>query len=116
MKGEFMLVLTKLRRNGTIDCLIGLDEESMKRLEQYDPAQLIWPQLPIEYRNRMPHSISITFCSAADQAEIRRMAACDPEWEPKAFQKLTRGFEFHPEKGDHDMGPIVLGEKTEKPV
>lgn len=110
-----MIILTKVRRNGTVDMLIGLDDENISRIRQYDQAEVIWPQLPPEYAMRKPSTIGITFCSREEQFEISRMSNTDPDWKEKAFKLLTRGFEFKPEMGDHDFGPTVLGKPTEGP-
>jgi hypothetical protein len=108
-----MLLLTRIRRNGRVDLLIALAEENIERIRKYDAAEVIWPQLPREYGSRMPNTIAITFCTSAEQEEIERMSARDPDWKEKAFALLTRGFEFKPEAGDHDFGPTVLGKPTE---
>jgi hypothetical protein len=69
--------------------------------------------MPREYSMRMPSTIGITFCSAEERAQIERMSVNDPDWKEKAFAILTRGFEFKPERGDHDFGPTMLGKPTE---
>ena len=108
-----MMILTKVRNNGTVDLLIVLAEENIERIRQYDPAEVIWPQLPRDYAMRRPSTIGVTFATAAEQAQIEHMSATDPDWQQKAFAMLTRGFEFKPDKGDHDFGPIILGKPTE---
>jgi hypothetical protein len=108
-----VIIRTRVRRNGTVDLLIALAEENIERIRQYDAAEVIWPQLPQEYCMRRPHTIGVTFCTQAEQDEITRMSNTDPDWKDKAFQMLTRGFEFKPELGDHDFGPTVLGKPTE---
>ena len=108
-----MLMITRIRRNGTVDLMIALGEENIARIQHYDPAEVMWHQLPTELRNRIPNCIAVGFCTADEQREIERLAMTDPNWKQKAFDKLSRGFVFQPEKGDHDFGPTVLGEKTE---
>ena len=108
-----MLILTRVRRNGTVDLLIGLGDDNIERIRSYDAAEVVWPQLPHEYSMRRPHTIGITFCTQAEQDEIARLSNSDPDWKEKAFKMLTRGFEFKPEMGDHDFGPTVLGKPTE---
>jgi len=107
-----MIILTRVRRNGTVDLLICLAEENIERIRLYDAAEVIWPQLPREYSMRMPSTIGITFCTAQEQTQIERMSATDKDWRDKAFAMLTRGFEFKPDRGDHDFGPTVLGQPT----
>lgn len=111
-----MLLLTTLRRNGTVDLFIALDEPSVDRLKEHDPAEVYWRELPPDYSMRLPNTISIGFCTKEDQAEIERMSASgDPDWKKKAFEFLGRGFKFRPELGDHDFGATLLGKPTEGP-
>lgn len=107
------LLLPIVRRNGAVDFLIALDEESLARIREHDPFEIMWSQLPSEYSLRRPKTIGITFVSQQEQAEIERMSTTDPDWKQKAFDLLTRGFKYKPEAGDHDFGPVVLGEPTE---
>lgn len=107
-----MMILTMLRRNGTVDLLIVLNQESIERIRAYDPAEVQWSQLPPEYSMRKPHTIGVGFCTEAEQKEIERMSANDPDWKEKAFKLVCRGFEYKPQAGDHDFGPTVLGEPT----
>jgi hypothetical protein len=93
--------------------LIALAEDNIERIKQYDQAEVIWPQLPPEYSTRRPSTIGITFCTQAEQDEIARRSNTDPDWKEYAFKLLTRGFEFKPDKGDHDFGPFVFGKPTE---
>ena len=108
-----MMILTRVRRNGTVDLLIALAEENIERIKQYDAAEVIWPQLPREYAMRRPSTIGITFCTEEEQRFIQSISNTDPNWQEKAFALLTRGFEFKPDRGDHDFGPTVLGKPTE---
>lgn len=108
-----MILLTKIRRNGSVDLLIALNEENIERIRNYDAAEVIWPQLPRDLAMRRPTTIGVTFCTQQEQAEIERMSVQDPDWQEKAFKLLTRGFEFKPDKGDHDFGPTLLGKPTE---
>lgn len=108
-----MILLPMVRRNGSVDLLIVLDEQNIERIMQYDPAEVIWPQMPHEYSARRPNCIAITFATAAELAEIERMSLKDPEWKAKALSLLSRGFKFQSDKGDHDFGVTVLGKPTE---
>ncbi len=110
-----MMLLTQVRRNGTVDLLIVMDQESIERIRAYDPAEVLWGSLPTEYSTRRPHTIGVGFATAAELFEIEHMSKSDPDWKEKAFKMICRGFEFHPEKGDHDFGPTVLGKPTEGP-
>jgi len=107
-----MLVLTNLRRNGTVDVLVVMGEENMRRIREYDPAEISWHEFPPEYRNRMPGTIAITFATAEEMERIEKLAMEGRKGE--AFELVTRGFRFRPEEGDHDGGPILLGKKRER--
>jgi hypothetical protein len=108
-----VIILPRIRRNGRVDLLIALGEDSIERLRVYDPAEIMWSQLPSEYSTRRPETIGITYITATEQAEIERMSVSDPDWKEKAYKLLTRGFEYRPDTGDHDFGPTVLGKPTE---
>ena len=111
-----MILLAQVRRNGTVDLCIVLDEVSIERIKRYDPAEVQWPQLPPIYSSRRPATIGVAFATKSDQAEIERMAASgDPNWQEQAIKLVTRGFEYRPDEGDHDFGPTVLGEPTKGP-
>jgi hypothetical protein len=113
-KGEEMLLISRVRRNGRVDLMIVLDEISVARIKAYDPAEVIWTQLPVDYSTRSPATIAVSYATAAEQREIELLSQSDPEnWKQKAFDLLSRGFKFQPEKGDHDFGPTVLGKPVE---
>lgn len=107
------MLVTRVRRNGRVDLMIILDESSVGRIKAYDPAEVVWTQLPYDTSMRAPATIAVAFATAAEQREIELLSQSDPDnWRQKAFDLLSRGFEFHPEKGDHDFGPTVLGKPT----
>lgn len=108
-----MMLLPRVRRNGTVDLLIVLDEESISRIRLYDNAEVLWAQLPPEYSMRKPNCIGVGFATAAEIKQIEEASVSDADWKEKAYALLTRGFKFQPDKGDHDFGPIVLGKPTE---
>jgi hypothetical protein len=110
-----MMIVHKVRRNGTVDILIVLAEGNIERIKHYDPAEIMWDQMPAEVSQRRPHTIGITFATQTELDQIERDSAIDPDWKRKAFDWLTRGFNYRPEMGDHDFGPIVLGEPTKGP-
>lgn len=108
-----MMLLPRVRRNGTVDLLIVLDEESITRIREYDNAEVLWNQLPPDYSMRKPNCIGVGFATAAEIKQIEESSVSDPDWKEKAYSLVTRGFKFQPEKGDHDFGPVVLGKPTE---
>ena len=110
-----MILLTRVRRNGTVDLAIVLDQQGIDRIQRYDAAEVLWDQLPPDYKMRRPHTIGVAFATAEEHKEIERLSQTDPDWKEKAFQLVTRGFQFRPDLGDHDFGPTVLGKPTEGP-
>lgn len=109
-----MMLLPRVRRNGTVDLLIVMDEESISRIREYDNAEVLWNQLSPEYSMRKPNCIGVGFATAAEIKQIEEASARgDKDWKEKAYALVTRGFKFQPDKGDHDFGPIVLGKPTE---
>ena len=111
-----MILIPTVRRNGKVDVIIVLNEESFERMKRADPAQVIWSQLPPEFSTRPMHSITVSFCTAAEEKEIEQLSASgDLNWKLTAAKKLFRGFEYRPDLGDHDFGPTPLGKPTEGP-
>lgn len=107
-----MMLITRVRRNGTVDLLIVLAEENIERIHQYDPVEIIWSQMPSEISMRRPATLAVTYASAEEQKQIEQDSISDPKWKEKWFDKVTRGWKFRLDKGDHDFGPTVLGEPT----
>lgn len=107
------MMIARLRRNGTVDLVMVLSDENIERMKRYDPAQMPWATLPLEFSTRRPHTIGVAYATAAELVEIERMSLSDPDWKEKALMMLSRGFEFRPDLGDHDFGPTVLGKTTE---
>jgi hypothetical protein len=105
-----MLLLTNVRRNGTVDLLIVLGDDSIERIKQYDHAEVPWFTLPSEYSTRRPHIIGVGYATADEMVQIQNLASEGKKAE--AFALVTRGFKCQPEKGDHDFGPTVLGQPT----
>jgi hypothetical protein len=110
-----MMLLSRIRRNGDVDLVVVLADENIERIKRYDPAQIPWAQLPKEISMRRPHTIGVAYATADELKVIERMSASDPDWKEKALVMLSRGFEFRPDLGDHDFGPVVLGKPTEGP-
>ena len=111
-----MILIPTIRRNGKVDVIIVINEDSIERMKRADPAQVIWAQLPPDYSMRTMHTISIAFCTTAEEKEIEQLSASgDPDWKVMAANKLFRGFEFRPDLGDHDFGPTVLGKPHRRP-
>ena len=108
-----MMMIALVRRTGSVDLLMVLSDENIERIKRYDPAQMPWETLPIEYAMRRPHTIGVAYATAEELAEIERLSASDPGWKEKALKMLSRGFEYRPDLGDHDFGPTVLGKPTE---
>lgn len=88
----------------TGDLLIVIGDAEIERLKQQDPAELVWGELfP---RGVQPHAIAITYLNKADQLVLVGLMKDDRLREALAF--ATRGFQYRPDKGDHDLGPTSL--------
>jgi hypothetical protein len=108
-----VLVLTNSNPDGTVDLLIALPEESIERIKQFDPFELVWSQLPVS-RHKL-RCIAVTFCPAEEQKRIEQLSTSDdPQWQERAFVMLTRGFQYMPKASDHDLGYVELGKKANK--
>jgi len=108
-----VILITRVRNNGRVDIVMVLADENIERLKSYDPAQVLWSDLPPETFSRRPHTIGVAYATALELEEITRMSESDPDWKEKALVLLERGFEYRPDLGDHDLGPVVLGKPTE---
>lgn len=87
--------------------LIGLDEKSIERIRNYDPAAVIMSHIAHGgFRDKKLKDISITFASEDDIAHILPLVNNNKTLE--ALQYLTRGFVFRPDKGDYDGPPLNL--------
>jgi hypothetical protein len=110
-----MMLISRVRRSGKVDVVLVLADDNIERMKRYDPAQVPWAELPKEISMRQPHSIGIAYATADELKQIEQMSVSDPDWKEKALAMLSRGFEYRPDLGDHDFGPVVLGRPTEGP-
>lgn len=105
------IMLTRVRRNGDVDLLIVLGDDSIERIAAYDPFEVNWGDFPKEYSMRRPHCIGVGYATEEEMGTIQQLVTEGRKEE--AFALVTRGFKYQPERGDHDFGPIVIGQPTE---
>jgi hypothetical protein len=113
--GDGMILISRVRRNGTVDLMVVLDEDSVERIKRYDPAEIPWMEMPPDIRMRRPATIAVAYATAAEQKQIEQWSVSEPDWKDKAIDMLSRGFEYRPDLGDHDFGTIEPGKPTEGP-
>jgi hypothetical protein len=108
-----MILLTAQRADNTVYLVIVMGNDNVERIKQYDPVEVIWKELPWKLSSRVPHTIGISYATGEEMAAIEKLAAEGKSNEALAL--VTRGWQYHPEKGDHDFGPTVLGKPTKGP-
>jgi hypothetical protein len=101
-----MLLLPIVREN-CVDLLIVLEADNLERMKRYDQAEIEWSKMP---QSKLPlRNVAIGYATASDVVQIQRLAQQGKPME--AVKIVTRGWEFRPDLGDHDAGPISLMKK-----
>ncbi len=94
---------------------IGLQDDSLERMKEYDPAQIEVSKMPAEFRRRKLGHIIVGYMTDADLQHVMRLEKSGNMAE--GLKYLTQGFKFRPERGDHDGPPMSLstnkGEKIQ---
>lgn len=81
--------------------LILLDDEAIERIKRYDPAEIQMKDYGLG-----DVLIGISYANAEDMEVI--IGHLRNRNSRLAFAHATRGFEYKPEAGDHDMGPVSI--------
>lgn len=97
------MILLPIESPGHVDdaIIVVLNDDSLARMAQADPAEIRCHDTGYNLVNP-----KILICHEKDTPELTRLLQTrDLE---KIIKHLTRGFEFRPDKGDHDNGPRPL--------
>jgi hypothetical protein len=100
------LILSRPNDKGTRDLLIVLGPENIERMQEKDPFQVNWNELPMQIRATQPGAIVISYATDAEMMQMIQLARQGKMAE--AIDLATSGFKFRPELGDHDLGPERL--------
>jgi hypothetical protein len=82
--------------------LVVLKADNVKRIMQYDPAEVMPSKMGAPWNTLRLTEVHITY--ATDKEEMAAIARCKGGDVKGAMKLLTRGFKFRPDQGDHD-GP-----------
>lgn len=78
-----------VRRSGEVDVLAVLDKESCERITKQDPYEIVWPELPQQFKHRKPHTIRFV---QADEADYFKIADLVMKGQPEeAIKYACRG-------------------------
>lgn len=88
----------------TYSIMVVLLDENIERIKQRDPAEVTMKSLGSLWESLKLKDIIITYTTEAEMAQM--MQLCATGRTPEALRRLTRGFVFRPDKGDHD-GPYL---------
>jgi hypothetical protein len=80
------------------DLFIILEEENIRRMKTYDPAELLTTNLPVEFITRKVNNIVLMYATADDLKRVT--AACAMNDVSGALRILSRGFQWRPDRGD----------------
>jgi hypothetical protein len=81
--------------------VVVLDSANLERMKKADPAEVKMKEIPKNLVNPI-----ITICYEHGSPEFKRLVQAG---DLKALLKfLARGWEFRPDKGDHEGGPESL--------
>ena len=90
-----------------------LEEDNLKRLKDYDPAEIVLSNFPEEWKSLQLKDIIIGYANEKDKTTVN---AFFEQGEPeKALRYLSRGFKFKPEDGDHDNKYESIMPKAKNP-
>lgn len=92
-----MLMMPISNPKGRDAVVIVLDPSNIERLKKHDPVEIL------SFGGKVLHNPRIFICYEEDSPELNRLVQSGDHG--KLLDFLGRGFEFHPELGDHDRGP-----------
>jgi selenocysteine lyase/cysteine desulfurase len=101
-----MMLLTAEHEDGTVSLVIVLGDDNIERIKQYDQAEVQWRELPWKYSSRQPHTIAVAYATPQEMQIIEQLAREGKQ--QQAMELVTRGFQFRPDRGDHDRGPQII--------
>lgn len=88
------------------DVFVILEDENIKRIKEYDPAEIIKKSFPRGYHNLEMRNLIIAY---ATSEELKEVMECKTGMQMKAiFRKLSRGWKYKPKEGDSDEPYEIL--------
>lgn len=101
LENASMTLFGLTRTDNKIDLIVVLEPENIERLQRYDPAEIFIREV---IDPRMLNIVMICYATEEDLQHMQALAQAHKYEELKKF--ATRGFEFRPDLGDHDFGPL----------
>jgi hypothetical protein len=97
---------------------IGLGDDNIERVRQYDPAEVVLSQLGEPFQRLKLKDIVVGYCSEDDFKKVQEIYHAEPTnaGMKKALRYLTRGYKFRPEFGDHDGPPLSIKIDPKEPT
>lgn len=97
---------------------VGIDDEGLSRMKEYDPAELVLSKLPLEklhLQDLKLKDVLFGYCSESDAQHVMKLMTEANSSRP-GLQYLTRGWKFRPEMGDHDGPPLSMRNDPEEKI
>ena len=98
--GSNMLVVPFQVSPTDFSVFVVLREENVQRIMKYDPAEFRMRSLPPEWQGMRLKDVVIGFATEAEVEDL--LKAKSREAMAEKLQKLSRGWKFKPDRGDHD--------------
>lgn len=95
-----MQIIPFMVDEGHFNIFVVLEDENLRRMKAYDPAQFALDKLPGEWRSRKLNVVIIGYATPADLAHVKHLA--DAGVPDAVLVFLSRGFAFRPDLGDSD--------------
>jgi len=77
-----------------------LQDDNLSRLREHDPAEVNIGKMGQPWSALKLRDVIIGYASETDTADVYRL--CEANRSDEALKYLSRGFAFHPDRGDHD--------------
>ena len=82
--------------------IVLLEDDNLERIKAYDPAEITIRKLGLSHLRLQ--DVVIGYATAQEAAQVA--AIRDRAEIPELLKKLSRGYQYRPDKGDHD-GPYL---------
>jgi hypothetical protein len=85
---------------GQYSVFVILQDDNLERIKTYDPAEITLNKMPDPWISMKLKDILIGYASESETADL---LACNDEESRQSFlRRLSRGWKFRSERGDHD--------------
>lgn len=95
----------------TFSVFVILQDDNLARIKSYDPAALTINKLPRTYDGLRLVEVNIGYATESEVEELMEMATTSGI--EAILKKLSRGFKYKPDAGDHD-GPYEGARRSDQ--